>query len=61
MGLTLSIVIPVVLIGYAAFLVYRHFKNRRLGRCSCGGCSGCPMAGSCQMARQVEQSQKNKE
>lgn len=45
-GLTLSIVIPVVLIGYGVYLAVRMIRNRKRGGC-CGGCAGCPYAGDC--------------
>jgi len=46
-GITLSIVIPVVVIGYGVWLAVRMIRNRKKGACG-GDCSGCPYAGGCQ-------------
>ena len=46
-GFTLSIVIPVVVFGYGIWLAVRMIKNRKKGGSCCGGCAGCPYAGSC--------------
>ena len=42
----LNVLIPAVVIGYGLFLLMRMLRGRGK-RCGCGGCSGCPMAGSC--------------
>ena len=47
LGITLSIVIPVVLIGYGIWLAVRMIRNRKKGGSCCGGCAGCPYAGNC--------------
>ena len=49
LGTTLSIVIPVAVIGYGVWLAVRMIKNRRRGG-ACGSCAGCPYAGGCRSA-----------
>jgi len=44
-GITLSIVIPAVVIGYGIWLAVRLIRDRKKG--DGGGCAGCPYAGSC--------------
>lgn len=47
LGTTLSIVIPLVLIGYGVWLAVKLIRNRKKGGGCGGGCAGCPYAGSC--------------
>lgn len=43
-----TIAVSLVLIGVVALIVVRLRKDRKKGKCSCGGqCGCCPMAGSC--------------
>lgn len=60
MGFTLTILIPVVLLGYAIWLVARMMRGKRRGEsiCGYGGCAGCPMAEGCQLARKRELDQR---
>lgn len=55
-GFTLTIVIPLVVLAYAAWLVARMVRARRRGGSACGygGCAGCPMAAGCQLAKKRE-------
>ncbi len=55
----LNVVIPTLLVGYGIYLVFRMIRNRKRG-CSCGGCSGCPMADSCRVVRN-QKHQKEKD
>lgn len=50
----LNIIIPVAIFVYAIFLVWRMRKRKKNGF-SCGGCSGCPMAGSCEKQSQSKE------
>ncbi|MBP3645270.1 MAG: FeoB-associated Cys-rich membrane protein [Clostridia bacterium] len=38
----LNVLIPVLVLGYAVFVIVRMRRHR-----GCSGCSGCPMAGKC--------------
>lgn len=43
-----TIVVSLLLIGAVALIVIRLRRDRKQGKCSCGGnCGCCPMAGSC--------------
>ena len=63
MGVTLSILIPVVILAYAIWLVIRVCGGRTWQkwkplsrRCTCGLNSrgGCPLAESCELARSLQ-------
>ena len=47
LGVTLSIVIPAVLIAYGVWLAVRMIRNRKRGCGYSGGCGSCPYAGNC--------------
>lgn len=53
----LNVVIPAVILGYGVYLVVRLFQKRRRG-CSCGGCSGCPMADGCRLVQKKEKKER---
>lgn len=43
-----TIAVSLLLIGIVVLIVVRLRKDRKKGKCSCGGqCGCCPMAGSC--------------
>ena len=43
-----TIVVSLALIGIVVLIIARLRKDKRRGKCSCGGnCGCCPMAGSC--------------
>ncbi len=52
LGAFLTVLIPLVVLGYAAFLLVRMVRDRRKGRCSLGGCGHCPMRDGCGAAKQ---------
>ena len=46
LGTVLSVVIPLVVVGYGVFLAVRLWRNRKRGH-GCSGCAGCPWASEC--------------
>ena len=43
-----TIIVSLLLTGIVVLIVVRLRKDRKKGKCSCGGqCGCCPMAGSC--------------
>ena len=63
LGNTLNILIPLVIIGYALWLMIRMIRGRKKGKCSLGGCAGCPMEDGCKIASRMieEETQKREE
>lgn len=61
LGITLSIVIPVVLIGYGIWLAARMVRNRKKGTGCAGGCSCCPYAGDCSMQPPKPRSEEHRD
>ena len=61
LGTWLSILIPLVLLGFGIWLAVRMIRNRKKGVTCSGGCSGCPYAGSChaQTGRKNDQKDEN--
>ena len=56
MGKVLSILIPALVLGYAAYLIVSRVRLRKSGKCM--GCSGCPYANGCdQMERRGKKKQ----
>lgn len=46
-----TIAVSLLLISIVALIVVRLRKDKKKGKCSCGGqCGCCPMAGSCHKA-----------
>ena len=54
-GLTLSIVIPVVVLGYGVWLAVKLLRDRKKGG---GGCAGCPYAGGCRCVKDCKLSKE---
>ena len=44
---SLNILIPLVVFGYALWLVIRMVRDRKKGKCGLGGCAGCPLEDAC--------------
>ena len=43
-----TIAVSLLLIGLVSLIVVRLLKEKKQGKCSCGGnCGSCPMCGSC--------------
>ena len=43
-----TIIVAAVVLGIAALIVLKYFKNKKAGKASCaGGCSNCPYSGKC--------------
>lgn len=61
LGDTLTIVIPVVILCYAAWLVWRMAKGRKRGKCTLGGCSGCPLQDGCEKAQVLNTREKQQD
>ena len=53
LGNTLTVVIPLVVLGYGVWLVYRMIRGRGKGNCGFGGCYGCPMRDSCETVQKA--------
>lgn len=44
----ITVLLSVLLIAAVVLAVVKIVKDRKSGKCSCGGqCSGCPMSGTC--------------
>jgi adenine-specific DNA glycosylase len=56
----LNILIPLVVFGYALWLLIRAVQNRKKGKCSLGGCAGCPLEGGCRIAERMKEAEKRK-
>ncbi len=54
LGTILSIVLPVVVIGYGVWLAIRLIRNRKKGVGCSGGCGSCPYAGRCHEQSNVQ-------
>lgn len=52
-GAALDILIPALVLLYAAWLTVRMLRRRRRG-CGKGGCAGCPMADGCRMLHETQ-------
>ncbi len=45
-----TVIIALILIGIVAAIIAGMVRDKKKGKscgCGCGGCSGCPMSGSC--------------
>lgn len=45
-----TIIICAVLIAVVALLIYSLIRDKKKGKSSCGGCSGCAFSDSCKSA-----------
>ena len=48
-----TLVVCLILAGIVALIIAYLVRNRKKGGSSCGGCAGCPMAGSCASAQKT--------
>lgn len=56
MDTVLNLLIPAVVLGYAAWLIVRAIRQRGFG---CGGCAGCHMADGCTRKHQRKEERPN--
>ena len=45
--LVLSIIVLGVILSLFILVIVSEIRKKRSGKCSCYGCSGCPMKGKC--------------
>ena len=60
MGKALSILLPLVVIGYALWLIAGMLRRRKRGQCALGGCMGCPLAGGCEQLKRLQKEEETR-